>query len=150
MAGQHLSLGGHAPDPADQHNLIKDDVMRPRLTLGTSTTSAILLALSGVSLILVGAYSLLLRPPLLPEDIRCMRVSDIQLAILLPVLEPWLSQVFRIIGGYILATGVLAVTLAAAGYGAHNRMAFPGATIAGAAPIGLMAGVNFAIGTDFK
>ncbi len=106
--------------------------MRPRLTLGTWTTSAILLALSGVSLILVGAYFLLLRPPLLPEDIRYMRVSDIQLAILLPVLEPWLSQVFRVIGGYILATGVLAVTLAAAGYGAHNRMAFPGATIAGA------------------
>lgn len=29
-------------------------------------------------------------------------------------------------------------------------MAFPGATIAGAASIGLMAGVNFAIGSDFK
>ena len=124
--------------------------MTPRLTIGSWTTSAILLALSGAGLALVGVYFLLLRPPLLPEDVRYMGLSDDQLAILRPALELWLSQVFRVMGGYILATGVLTVALAATAYCAHSRMAFFGAVVGGASSIGLMAVVNFAIASDFK
>ena len=54
--------------------------MTPRPAVGSWTTPAILLALSGAGLVLVGACLLLLRPPLLPEDIRYMGLSDDQLA----------------------------------------------------------------------
>ena len=124
--------------------------MTPRLTLGNWTASAVLLALSGAGLALVGAYFLLLRPALLPEDIRYMGLSDTQLATLRPALELWLSQVFRVMGGYILATGVLTVALAATAYCGHSWIAFVGAVLGGAASIGLMAVVNFAIESDFK
>ena len=124
--------------------------MTLRLTIGNWTTSAILLALSGAGLVLVGAYFLLLRPPLLPEDIRYIRLSDNQLAILRPALELWLSQVFRVMGGYIMATGVLTVALAATAYCGHSRIAFVGAVVGGAASIGLMTVVNFAIASDFR
>ena len=124
--------------------------MNPRPTLGNWTISAVLLALSGAGLVLMGAYFLLLRPPLLPEDIRYMGLSDAQLATLRAALELWLSQVFRVLGGYIVATGVLTVTLAATAYCGHGRIAFVGAFVAGSASVGLMAYVNFALDSDFK
>ena len=124
--------------------------MTPRPTIGSWTTSAILLALSGASLALVGVYFLLLRPPLLPEDVRYIGLADNELASVRPALELWLSQVFRVMGGYILATGALTVTLAATAYCGHSRIAFGGAFVSGAASIGLMAYVNFAIESDFR
>ena len=114
------------------------------------TPSAILLAGAGASLIVMGFYFLLMRPGLLPEDIRFMALSDAQLASVGPKLEEWLSHVFQVLGGYVLATGVLTVTLATTAYRAHHRGAFIGALIGGAASIGLMAIVNFAINSDFK
>ena len=114
------------------------------------TISSILLATVGVSLALSGLYFLLLRPPLLPEDIRYMGLPEDQLAAVRPRLELWLSQVFRVMGGYVLATGVLTITLAATAYRAHDRGAYFGAVAGGAASICLMAVVNFAIDSDFK
>lgn len=112
--------------------------------------SSIVLALAGVSLIGVGAYFILLRPPLLPEDVRYMALPEAQLDILRPRLELWLTHVFRVMGGYVLATGVLAVTLAATAFRAHQKGAAIGALIGGAASIGWMAAVNFIIDSDFK
>ena len=128
----------------------KDDFVTPRLTIGSWTASAILLAIAGAGLALVGIYFLLVRPPLLPEDVRYIGLSATELASVRPALELWLSQVFRVMGGYILATGVLTVALAATAYCAHSRMAFFGAVVGGASSIGLMAVVNFAIASDFK
>jgi hypothetical protein len=73
-----------------------------------------------------------------------------QLDILRPRLEMWLSHVFRVMGGYVVATGVLTVTLAATSFRAHHRGAAIGALIGGAASIGWMAAVNFMIDSDFK
>ena len=53
-------------------------------------------------------------------------------------------------GGYVLATGVLAITLAATSFRAHHWGAALGVAIGGAASIGLMAAVNFIINSDFK
>ena len=114
------------------------------------TLSAILLASAGTCLILMGLYFLLFRPALLPEDIRFIALSDAQLALVRPKLEVWLSHVFQVMGGYVLATGVLAITLAATAYRAHQRSAGFGALIGGISSIGLMAVVNFAINSDFK
>ena len=91
--------------------------------------SAILLALSGVTLIGAGLYFLLLRPPLLPEDLRYMGLEPAHVAAVRPRMEPWLAHVFRVMGGYVLATGVLAITLAATSFRLHQRGAGLGALI---------------------
>ena len=114
------------------------------------TPSSLVLVLAGICLIGVGLYFLLLRPPLLPEDIRYMALPPAQLDFLRPRLELWLTHVFRVMGGYVLATGVLAVTLAATAFRVHQSGAAIGALIGGAASIGWMAAVNFMIDSDFK
>jgi hypothetical protein len=114
------------------------------------TPSSIVLIMAGVTLIAVGLYFILLRPPLLPEDVRYMALPAAQLDILRPRLELWLTHVFRVMGGYVLATGVLAVTVAATAFRAHQKGAAIGALIGGAASIGWMAAVNFMIDSDFK
>jgi hypothetical protein len=112
--------------------------------------SAILLALAGVTLIGAGLYFLILRPPLLPEDVRFMELDGPQLAAVRQRLEAWLTHVFRVMGGYVLATGVLAVTLAATSFREHRWSAGIGALVGGAVSIGWMAVVNFVIDSDFK
>lgn len=109
--------------------------------------SSIVLATAGVTLIGTGFYFLLLRPPLLPEDIRYMALPPAQFD---PRLELWLTHVFRVMGDYVLATGVLIVTLAVTSFRQHSTPAAIGALIGGAASIGWMAVVNFLIDSDFK
>jgi len=112
--------------------------------------STILLALSGVLLIGVGCYFLLLRPALLPEDIRYMQLTPAELQSVGPRLAAWLTHVFRVMGGYVTATGVLALTLAVTAFRQRQPWAVAGAIIAGLASIGWMAAVNFMINSDFK
>ncbi len=114
------------------------------------TPSSIVLIMAGVTLMAVGLYFILVRPPLLPEDVRYMALPTAQLDILRPRLELWLTHVFRVMGGYVLATGVLAVTLAATSFRAHQPGAAIGALVGGVASIGWMAAVNFMIDSDFK
>ena len=65
-------------------------------------------------------------------------------------LELWLKQVFRVLGGYILAAGSLTITVAATAFRQHHKGAAVGVALGGAASIGLMAAVNFRIDSDFK
>ena len=112
--------------------------------------SSILLAGSGILLIGVGIYFLVLRPPLLPEDIRYMGLTPAELQSIGPRLASWLTQVFRVMGGCVTATGVLALTLALTSFRNHRAVAAAGAGLAGGLSIGLMAVVNFMIHSDFK
>jgi hypothetical protein len=114
------------------------------------TPSSIALMLAGVALIGTGFYFIALRPALLPEDVRYMALPAAQFDVLRPRLEAWLTHVFRVMGGYVLATGILAVTLAATSFRARQSGAALGALIAGGASIGWMAAVNFMIDSDFK
>jgi len=114
------------------------------------TPSSLVLIMAGIALIGVGLYFILLRPPLLPEDVRYLALPTAQLDILRPRLELWLTQVFRVMGGYVLATGVLAVALAVTAFRAHQKGAAIGVLIGGAASIGWMAAINFIIDSDFK
>ena len=114
------------------------------------TLSSIALAMAGVTLIGVGLYFIFLRPPLLPEDVRYMELPVAQFDVIKPRLEAWLTHVFRVMGGYVLATGVLTITLAATSFRAHQQSAAIGVLIGGAASIGWMAAVNFMIDSDFK
>jgi len=112
--------------------------------------SSILLALGGAIVACIGLYFILLRPSLLPEDIRYMGLTTAEVTGTGPRLEAWLAQVFSVLGGYALATGLLTVALAATGFRERRPVAVAGAFLGGAASIGLMTWVNFAIGSDFK
>jgi hypothetical protein len=112
--------------------------------------SALLLTVAAIMLIGTGLYFILLRPALLPEDIRYMGLSATQLDGVRDPLAAWLTQVFRVMGGYVLATGVLAITLALTSYREHHKGAWLGALVGGIASIGWMTVVNFAIRSDFK
>ena len=114
------------------------------------TPSSIILAVSGIALVGTGLYFILLRPSLLPEDVRYLNLPAAQLDIVRPNLEAWLGQVFRVLGGYVLATGILTITLAATSFRAHDWSAAIGATIGSASSVGTMAIVNFKLDSDFK
>jgi hypothetical protein len=114
------------------------------------SASALLLALSGFLLIGVGCYFLFVRPPLLPEDIRYMSLTPAELESIGPRLARWLAHVFHVMGGYVTATGVLALTLAATAFRQRSAWALAGSVVAGLASIGWMATVNFMINSDFK
>src|SRR4051812_6586545 len=107
--------------------------------------SSILLFLFGIYLLSMGAYFLLLRPPLLPEDLRYMGASQTQLETAAPRLTAWLGQVFRVMGGHISGSGILTMALAATLFRAHHRGAGIAAAIAGVISIGMMIVVNFTI-----
>jgi hypothetical protein len=89
------------------------------------------LAASGILLIGVGTYFLFFRPALLPEDVRFMRLSPAELQSVGPRLKPWLTHVFQVMGGYIVATGVLAVTLSVTSFRARHPFAVAGTMIGG-------------------
>jgi hypothetical protein len=112
--------------------------------------SSIILAVAGIALVGTGLYFILLRPPLMPEDVRYMGLPTEQVDIVRPRLEAWLSQVFRVMGSYVLATGTLTITLAATSYRTHHWSAAIGALIGGVISIGTMTIVNFTIDSDFK
>src|SRR3569833_544797 len=112
------------------------------------SASSILLAFSGTILIGVGCYFLFLRPALLPEDIRYMNLSPAELQSVGDRLAAWLTHVFRVMGGYVTATGVLALTLAVTAFRQRQPWAVAGAIVAGVASIGWMAAVNFIINSD--
>ena len=112
--------------------------------------SSIVLGTVGVALAGAGFYFMLLRSPLLSEDLRYMGVPAAQFDVVKPRLEAWLTHVFLVMGGYVLATGVLTITLAATSFREHHWGAALGVLIGGAASIGLMAAVNFMIDSDFK
>ena len=112
--------------------------------------SSIVLALSGLAVIGIGLFFILLRPPLLPEDTRYIGISLEQLQATQPRLASWLLQVFRVLGGYALATGMLTVALALTSFRQHQKAAGVGALLAGAVSIGWMAVVNFMINSDFQ
>jgi hypothetical protein len=112
--------------------------------------SMLLLVVAGVMIVGTGSYFLFLRPPLLPEDVRFMGLSAAELEGVRGPLASWLTHVFRVMGGYVLATGVLAITLAFTAYRDQHPIAGIGILVGGAASIGLMAAVNFMINSDFK
>jgi hypothetical protein len=114
------------------------------------TPSSTLLAAAGAIIAGIGLYFIVLRPALLPEDVHYMRLSAAEIEAVGPRLAVWLTHVFRVLGGYALATGVLLIALAATAFRARHPVAAAGALIGGASSIGLMSVVNFMIDSDFK
>ncbi|TIP93618.1 MAG: hypothetical protein E5X58_10380 [Mesorhizobium sp.] len=114
------------------------------------TMSSATLALAGMIIAGIGLYFIALRPPLLPEDVRYMNLSAAEMEAFGPRLAMWLTQVFRVLGGYALATGVLLIALALTAFRTRHPVALAGALVGGASSIGLMSVVNFTISSDFR
>lgn len=112
--------------------------------------SSTVLFLGGVLLIGLGLYFMFLRPPLLPEDPRYMGTSLEEIRSGFPGLFLWLPRVFFVLGGYMASTGLLTCYLAKTSF--RTRAAGVAWIVAatGMTSIGLMAAVNFIIGSDFK
>jgi len=112
--------------------------------------SAAALMLGGGILASLGLYFAFLRPPLLPEDLRSMGTSLALIEATIPGLLVWLQRVFRVMGGFMFAAGVLTFYVAITGFRGRDRGAFLAVAMAGVSSIGLMVVVNFLIDSDFK
>ncbi len=112
--------------------------------------ASVTLALGGVILMGMGFYFGFLRQPLLPEDLRYMDASLAQIQTTLPGLELWLVRVFRVLGGYMFATGLLTVYVAATGFRTGGLGVIAVVSVTGLTSIGWMAITNFVINSDFK
>lgn len=112
--------------------------------------SATLLGICGVILVGIGLYFILVRPAFLPEDARFTGASLTEVQAVAPNMAQWLNKVFLVLGGYIAATGILTMYLAASPFRNRARGAGIAAALAGVASIGLMATVNVIIDSDFK
>lgn len=105
---------------------------------------------SGVWLIAMGFYFMLIRPPLLPEDLRYMHTTLAQVRTTLPGLENWLARVFTVLGGFMASAGVLTVFVAVVAMPRRLKGTSWALTFSGAVTAGLMSETNFVILSDFR
>ena len=100
----------------------------------------------------LGVYFMILRPAVLPEDLRFLGLDGSKLAAEVPRLGSWLDLVFTVLGGQMAAVGVLviAVALRLRRVDAGERSAILLFVAAGGCSVGSMAAVNFALRSDFR
>lgn len=109
-----------------------------------------LLAACGIVVVGIGVFFVASRPPLLPEDLRYIAAPAAPLEIVLPGLHRWVEKVFWVMGGYMVATGLLTIQLALSGVRDGSTTAWVIAAVAGLASVGLMAVVNLMLRSDFR
>lgn len=108
--------------------------------------AAFMLLALGILTLGTGAYFLLFRPAMLPEDVR---LTGMDPQLLQPAMVGWLRIVFRTWGGFMLAFGILMVSVA--GYMIASRPAFLswGAVFAALVAFGRFLASNIAIHSDY-
>ena len=104
----------------------------------------------GLWLVALGAYFLFLRPALLPEDPRFIGSSLETIRSAVPGLERWLGHVFNVLGGFMVATGVMTVLAACRLLARRERGTWAALSMEGAASVGLMSATNFLLYSDFR
>jgi len=97
----------------------------------------------------LGAYFILVRPALLPEDVRYIGFNPDYIERQLPGLKAWLGHVFTVMGGFMAGAGVLVLQLVRRGVWDGPGMTWTLAT-AGALTVVLMSAINFSIHSDFR
>ena len=112
--------------------------------------SASILAFGGFLLLAMGIYFIFIRPPLLPEDLRYMKITLPMEEDKMQDLQMWLRKVFWVMGCYIFTTGLLTIFIAFTAFRTRTRGTFGIVLISGVSSIGAMTVVNFVIGSDFK
>ena len=98
----------------------------------------------------LGFYFIVLRPPLLAEDVRFMGTTTDHLRSSLPGLERWLSKVFTVTGGFMGGAGVLTMFIARTAI--RSRVKGTGLVVAltGVLTVALMSAANFVLQSDFR
>jgi hypothetical protein len=119
-------------------------------TWSRSTLPVLAFVSCGVWMIGLGLYFALLRPSLLPEDLRFMGATLAQIHTALPGLARWLTHVFVVMGGFMAACGVLTIFLAVKAVPMRLKGTGPTFLMAGTASVLTMSWTNFAIESDFK
>ena len=104
----------------------------------------------GLWLVALGMYFLFLRPALLPEDSRYIGGSLEIIRSAVPGLERWLGHVFRVMGGFMVATGAITVLVACRLLARRERGTLTALSAAGAASVGLMSATNFLLDSNFR
>jgi hypothetical protein len=119
-------------------------------TAGGSASAA--LAACGAYQVGIGAYFIFWRPSLLPEDLRFLEGSGDALRTAAPGLEQWLQWVFTVMGGQMVAVGMLVLLVAVRlrSGAAVSRLDIILLVGAAASSALLMCGINFAINSDFR
>ena len=98
----------------------------------------------------LGMYFIFLRPPLLPEDLRYLGVDAAALQVAVPGLGRWLGQVFTVMGGFMAGAGLLISYFGWTVMPMRLRGTALALVATGAATLGLMSAVNFALHSDFR
>ncbi len=112
--------------------------------------SAFFLSLGGFFLLGMGIYFVFLRPPLLPEDVQYMGSSLPAIQTAVPGLTAWLQNVFWVLGGYIVTTGLFTVYVAQTSFRARMPGVFTQVLVTGITSIGAMVLINFRLQSDFR
>jgi len=112
--------------------------------------SAKVFLVCGLWLVALGLYFILLRPALLPEDPLYIGSSLEAIRAAVPGLERWLGLVFNVMGGFMVATGVLTVLAAWYFLAKRERGTFAALAVAGVASVGLLSATNFVLHSDFR
>ena len=108
------------------------------------------LLVEGIILVGMGLYFIILRPPMLPEDFNYIHTNATTINDDLPGLLIWLKKVFIVLGGYIVASGML-LSYLALNEPIKQTNAWPVLIlVASFSSIGLMTAVNFIIDSNFK
>jgi len=108
------------------------------------------LLVEGIILVGMGLYFIILRPPMLPEDFNYIHTNATTINDDLPGLLIWLKKVFIVLGGYIVASGML-LSYLALNEPIKQTNAWPVLIlVASLSSIGLMTAVNFIIDSNFK
>ena len=112
--------------------------------------SVVIFLTCGIWLIGLGLYFVLLRPALLPEDERYIGAIGAQNQVALPGLTRWLRHVFTVMGGFIAASGVLTMFLAATAVSARRKGTGIVLLLVGLATVVTMSYTNFVIVSNFR
>ncbi len=104
----------------------------------------------GTWLLGLGGYFMFVRPPLLPEDLRCLGSSATQVEALLPHVASWLRNVFTVMGGFIAGCGVLVVFVSVRVVPRCAKGTGVALGVTGLLTVVTMSWINFALDSDFK
>lgn len=124
--------------------------IRPAARSRRSRAAGLIFLACGVWLVALGLYFMLLRPPLLPEDPRFIGSTLAQIQSTLPGLAHWLNHVFNVMGGFMIASGVLTAYVAVMAIPSRARGSVSVMLVAGLSSVATMSWTNFAIDSNFK
>ena len=116
----------------------------------TRTVSTWVFSACGVWFISLGFYFIVVRPPLLPEDVRYIGTSMTEIQSALPGLERWLQRVFTVLGGFMMGAGVLTMFVATNATVAREKWTWIVLALAGLFTVGTMSLTNFQLDSAFK